>query len=86
MTEVVVYSSMFCPFCFGAKRLLQKKGVDFTEINVDGDREARREMIERAEGRYTVPQVFIDGQPVGGYDELSELDMDGALDALLGIA
>lgn len=86
MPEVEVYSSMFCPFCHRAKRLLQSKGVAFTEIDVDMDADARRLMTERAGGRHTVPQIFIDDRHIGGSDDLAALDRDGKLDALLGIA
>ena len=84
MAEIVIYSSMFCPFCWRAKGLLQNKGVAFEEIDVDGRPDLRREMAERAEGRSTVPQIFIDGTPIGGSDELAALDSDGALDRMLG--
>ncbi len=84
MAEIVIYSSMFCPFCWRAKGLLKKKGVSFEEINVDGRPDLRREMAERAEGRSTVPQIFIDGTPIGGSDELAALDSDGGLDRMLG--
>lgn len=84
MATVEIYSSDFCPFCARAKSLLKKKGVDFEEINVDGDPGKRTEMMERAEGRRTVPQIFIDGEGVGGSDELAALDVSGELDRLLG--
>ncbi len=85
MAEVEIYSSMFCPFCHRAKRLLSEKGVDFVEIDVDTDGARRREMIERANGRHTVPQVFIDGTHVGGSDDLAALERDGRLDPMLGL-
>ncbi len=85
MAEIEIYSSMFCPFCHRAKRLLSEKGVDFIEIDVDMDGARRREMIERANGRHTVPQVFIDGTHVGGSDDLAALDRDGKLDPMLGL-
>lgn len=85
MAEVEVYSSLLCPFCWQAKSLLKKKGVAFTEIGVDGRPRARREMRERAGGRSTVPQIFIDGAAIGGSDELAALEMSGELDRLLGI-
>ena len=83
MAEVEIYSSMFCPFCHRAKRLLSEKGVDFIEIDVDMDSARRREMMERAHGRHTVPQIFIDGVHVGGSDDLAALDRAGKLDPML---
>ena len=85
MARVEIYSSDFCPFCFRAKALLKAKGVAFEEINVDADAGKRREMTERAGGRRTVPQIFVDGTAIGGSDELAALDRAGRLDALLGV-
>ena len=84
MTEVEIYASEMCPYCWRAKRLLESKGVAFTEHEVDGAPELRREMMERADGRYTVPQIFIDGVGIGGADEMDALDRSGELDRLLG--
>ncbi len=84
MPKIEIYSSKFCPFCWGANRLLKAKGVEFTVYSVDGDLEKRKEMIERG-GGHTVPQVFVDGRPLGGFDELAALDIDNELDALLGL-
>ena len=81
--KVEVYSSMWCPFCYRAKKLLTSKGVEFEEIDVDGDPKAREAMTARADGRYTVPQIFINDLGVGGSDELAALDRAGKLDALL---
>ncbi len=86
MAEVVMYSTMFCPFCMRAKALLKDKGVDFEEIDVMFDGAKRAEMTERSGGGRTVPQIFIDGEPIGGFDELNALDREGRLDDLLGIA
>lgn len=86
MAEVVMYSTMFCPFCMRAKALLKQKGVDFEEIDVMFDSAKRAEMTERSGGGRTVPQIFIDGEPIGGFDELNALDQEGRLDGLLGIA
>ena len=86
MAHVEIYSSMFCPFCHRAKRLLSAKGVAFDEIDVDTDASRRREMTARADGRRTVPQIFIDGALVGGSDDLAALDRSGRLDELLGLA
>ena len=82
-TKVEVYSSMWCPFCYRAKKLLKNKGVEFTEIDVDGDPAARMAMRERADGRHTVPQIFINGVGVGGSDELAALEKSGKLDGML---
>jgi glutaredoxin 3 len=84
VAHVEVYSAGWCPYSRGAKRLLDSKGVAYVEIDVDTDPALRREMMERAPGRYTVPQVFIDGRHVGGFDDLVALDDTGELDALLG--
>ena len=82
---VEIYSSMFCPFCWRAKSLLKSKGVEFTAIEVDGRPARRHEMRERADGRSTVPQIFIDGVGIGGSDELAALERSGELDRLLGL-
>lgn len=81
--RILMYSSPFCGYCAAAKRLLESKGVEFTEIEVLYDPERRNEMIERS-GRHTVPQIFIGDTHVGGFDDLSALDSRGELDALLG--
>lgn len=83
MSRVEIYTTPICPFCIRAKRLLDKKGVEYREIDVMRDPAAMREMLERAEGRRTVPQIFIDGKGVGGSDELYDLEYDQKLDALL---
>ena len=85
MAKVEVYSSMFCPFCARAKHLLREKGVAFEEIDVDNTSGSRSEMVERADGRYTVPQIFIDDFHVGGSDDLAALERDGKLDEMLGL-
>jgi glutaredoxin 3 len=85
MPEVTIYTTMFCPFCHRAKRLLSEKGVAFHEIEVDMDAHARAEMRERAGGRNTVPQIFIDGRSIGGCDELMALERAGGLDPLLAL-
>lgn len=84
MAKVEVYTTTFCPFCVRAKRLLKSKGVEFAEIDVTHDDELRAKMVEMAGGRRTVPEIFIDGKIVGGYDELKALDDRGELDAMLG--
>ena len=84
--DVVIYTTMFCPYCQSAKALLSQKGVAFHEIKVDGDRAARQAMSEKAGGRSSVPQIFIGGQHIGGFDDLSALDSAGKLDPLLTAA
>ena len=83
MVKVEVYSKAFCPYCVRAKALLKSKGVAFEEIDITLGGPRRAEMIQRAEGRVTVPQIFIDGVPVGGSDDIAALDRAGKLDALL---
>ncbi|MDX2166587.1 MAG: glutaredoxin 3 [Deltaproteobacteria bacterium] len=82
MAEVVIYTTSSCPYCVQAKRLLDRKGVPYTEIDVSGDAEKRAEVM-RASGRRTVPQIFIAEQSIGGFDELYELEKSGRLDGLL---
>ena len=86
MAEVEIYTTSLCGYCHRAKHLLKNKGVDFIEYDVTINAEKRAEMRERAGGRTSVPQVFIDGKGVGGSDDLIELDLDDELDPLLGIA
>ena len=83
MAPVTIYTKPGCPYCSAAKDLLRKKGAAFTEIDIFHEPRRRPEMIERAGGRTTVPQVFINGKHVGGSDELLALDRQGALDPLL---
>ena len=85
MATIELYTTMFCPYCARARSLLQKKGVSFTDIDVMVDDDKREEMVARAGGRRTVPQIFIDGRHIGGSDELVALDRDGKLDPLLGL-
>ena len=82
MAKVTIYTTSMCPYCFRAKRLLEKKGADFEEIDIDGNPAERAAMTERS-GRFTVPQIFIGGRHVGGCDDLYELEADGELDTLL---
>jgi glutaredoxin 3 len=86
MKAVEIYTTPICPFCIRAKRLLDAKGVPYTEIGVMGDNAARGEMIRRADGRRTVPQIFVGGTGIGGCDELHALERAGKLDALLADA
>ncbi len=83
MAEIDIYTSAFCGYCARAKRLLKEKGAEFNEISVDMNPALREEMTEKAGGRYTVPQIFINGQHVGGCDDLHALDARGELDKLL---
>ncbi|MCC6863995.1 MAG: glutaredoxin 3 [Rhodobacteraceae bacterium] len=83
MKIVEIYTTPLCSFCHAAKRLLAKKGVDYKEIHVSADPALRAEMMERAGGRRTVPQIFIGGVHVGGCDDLHALDADGKLDLML---
>jgi glutaredoxin 3 len=76
---------MFCPFCTRAKYLLTQKGVEFIELDVDRSPDRRNEMLGRANGRYTVPQIFIDDRHIGGSDDLAELEGAGKLDGMLGL-
>ena len=83
MANVELYTTPICPYCIAAKDLLKSKGVLFTEVNVMGDPAKRREMVDRAGGRTTVPQIFINSTHVGGCDELYDLDSEGKLDPML---
>jgi glutaredoxin 3 len=84
MAEVVIYTRDFCYYSDAARDLLTRKGVAFTDINATGNRELRRQMIERANGGSTFPQIFIGETHVGGCEELYALEEDGKLDAMLG--
>lgn len=83
MAAIDIYIKPTCPYCLRAQALLKKKGVAFHVIDINKEPERRPEMIERAGGRSTVPQIFIDGRHVGGCDDLHALDAAGQLDALL---
>lgn len=84
--KIEIYTTMFCPFCHRAKALLKSKGVEFTEYDVGGSSDERAKMRQRADGRHTVPQIFIDGVGIGGSDDLAALDRQGKLDAMLGLS
>ena len=84
MVEVELYTTPFCPYCVRARALLERKGVAFTEIDIIEEPARRIEMVRRAGGRTSVPQIFIGGEHIGGSDELLALDCDGELDAKLG--
>jgi glutaredoxin 3 len=81
--SVTIYTKDYCPYCVRAKALLSQKGVVFNEIKIDVQPELRPEMIARAGGRSTVPQIFINDQHIGGCDDLHALDAQGRLDTLL---
>lgn len=85
MARVVIYTTSYCPYCTAAKSLLRSKNVQFEEIDVTRDPHRRTEM-EQLSQRRTVPQIFIDGQSIGGYDDARDLDSTGELDRLLGVA
>jgi glutaredoxin 3 len=83
MARVEIYTRMFCGYCTAAKRLLAGKGVDFVEYDITLGGPKRAEMLQRANGRTSVPQIFIDGVHVGGSDDIHALDQDGKLDPML---
>ena len=85
-SKVEIYTWSRCPFCIRAKALLDQKDVDYTDYCIDGDEEARAKMSERAHGRRSLPQIFINDQHIGGCDDLMELDRQGRLDALLDMS
>jgi glutaredoxin 3 len=83
MQTVEIYTSPFCGYCHAAKRLLADKGISFSEYDVARAPEKRQEMLSRANGRHTVPQIFVGETHVGGYDDMAALDRAGKLDSLL---
>lgn len=86
MASIEIYTSPWCGYSHRAKRLLDKKGVQYAEYDVTVEQGRRQEMMQRAPGSFTVPQIFIDDKAIGGCEELFELDFDGELDPLLGTA
>jgi GrxC family glutaredoxin len=82
MAQVIIYTTSWCPYCHAAKAFLRAKAVDFEEIDVTDDPDKRFDMELRSR-RHTVPQIFIDGESVGGYDDIRMLDATGELDRLL---
>ncbi|HEX7769719.1 MAG TPA: glutaredoxin 3 [Dokdonella sp.] len=84
MARIEMYTTAFCPYCVMAKQFLQRKGLGFEEVRVDTDPPRREEMLQRSDGRRTVPQIFIEGQHVGGFDDLVAADRSGRLQELLG--
>lgn len=83
--RVEIYATQSCPYCHAARSLLQSKGVDYELIDVGREPDRRAEMTQRAHGRRTVPQIFIDGTHVGGSDDIHALDRQGKLDPMLGL-
>lgn len=83
MPPITIYTTKYCPYCHAAKDLLRKKGATFSEIDVTGDHAGRETMRARAQGRNSVPQIFIGERHVGGCDDLYDLDASGQLDPLL---
>ena len=83
MPDIEIFSTRVCPYCVRAKKLFERKGVAFREIDVSDDEELRNGMVQRAGGKRTVPQIFINGQHVGGCDDLYALDAKGGLDPML---
>ena len=83
MADIEIYSTAICPYCVAAKNLLQSKGLAYRELRIDTDASARREMLTRAPGARTVPQIFINGVHVGGFDQLAAADRSGKLSELL---
>ena len=82
-TMVEIYTWAYCPYCIRAKALLDKKGVEYSEYCIDGDEEAREKMAQRANGKRSLPQIFIDDRHIGGCDNLYDLNSQGKLDPLL---
>lgn len=85
MAKVEIYVTPSCPYCMRAKALLDSKGVSYEIIDIRQNPDKRREMLKRSDGRRTVPQIFINGVGVGGFDDIAELDKMGKLDSLLGL-
>ena len=85
LANIEIYTSPFCGFCYQAKSLLNDKGVDYIEVDIISQPKRHSEMIERAGGLQTVPQIFIDNQHIGGCDELYELEAKGKLDSILNV-
>ncbi len=84
MAKIDVYTTHACPYCVAAKKLLDEKGVDYEEHDVEND-DAKRKWLVEASGQRTVPQIFADGKPLGGFSDIAALDRAGKLDAILGL-
>lgn len=85
MPEIIMYATGDCPYCERARQLFARRGVEYTEIRVDEQPEKRKEMEQRS-GADSVPQIFVDGRGIGGFEDMIELDLDDELNPLLGIA
>ncbi len=83
MATIVIYSTLTCPYCVNAKQLLESKGAKYTEVVLDNDPAKQKEMLTKTNGKRTVPQIFINGEHIGGFDDLKKLNESGKLDALL---
>ena len=83
MTDVEIYSTAICPYCVAAKQFLDRKGLSYREVRIDTDPQQRTLMLERRGGRRTVPQIFINGTHVGGFDDLVAAERSGRLDGLI---
>ena len=83
MKKVEIYTWQYCPFCIRAKSLLNKKNIEFIEYKIDGDESAREKMSERANGKRSLPQIFIDNNTIGGCDDLYSLEEENKLDSLI---
>jgi len=83
MKKVEIYTWQYCPFCIRAKSLLNKKKIDFIEYKIDGDESAREKMSKRANGKRSLPQIFIDNESIGGCDDLYSLEEENKLDSLI---
>lgn len=86
MAKIEIYTTTYCGYCDQAKSFFRSKGLPFTEIDVTGDDAARQALVEKAGGRRTVPQIFINGQSIGGYTELVALNRNGELEGMLAVA
>ena len=84
MKKVEIYTWQYCPFCIRAKSLLNKKNIEFIEYKIDGDESAREKMSQRANGKRSLPQIFIDNKSIGGCDDLYLLEENNKLDSLIG--
>ena len=85
LNSITIYTTNYCPYCVKAKRLLEQKGLSYLEINIENDLKLREEMVAKASGKKTVPQIFIGNLYIGGCDDLHELEKQGKLDELIKI-
>ena len=83
MKKITIYSSLICPYCIAAKKILTNEGLDFNEIIIDDKPDLREEMIKRAHGKHTVPQIFFDDESIGGFDQLSILKKKQSIKSLV---